>query len=68
MITLHSINLRYTIDPCFAAINVRGTNGCRAMIITVLLIRAYARMARNKDAERIYNDYVRYKERHNKEK
>lgn len=37
-----------------------------AMIITVLLIRAYARMARNKDAERIYNDYVRYKERHNK--
>lgn len=34
-----------------------------AMIITELLIRAYARMARNKDAERIYNDYVRYKER-----
>ena len=37
-----------------------------AMIIMVLPIRAYARMARNKDAERIYNDYVRYKERHNK--
>ncbi len=31
MITLHSIDLKYSIDPCFAAINVRGTNGCRLL-------------------------------------
>ena len=31
MITLHSIDLKYVNDPCFAAFNVRGTNGCRVL-------------------------------------
>lgn len=31
MITLHSIDLKYTIDPCFAAIGNRQTSGCRLL-------------------------------------
>lgn len=31
MITLHSIDLKYVRDPCFAAISVRGTSGCRLL-------------------------------------
>lgn len=31
MVTLHSIDLKYTIDPCFAAIGNKEVTGCRLL-------------------------------------